>query len=237
MLATGKCRVCCFDRSGFYNKNLRAPKAATWANSKFVALNRISRRVDIASCTTQHCLEMERFSYRKHQAQFRAACDWLSSLGVSIAATRAAEYAWLLGKIADHHEAGTIGVLLAEYGRVPIFNAMSEASEFVHIHAGLASRADDAMIKNLREFVTGASMLMNETPKNSRSRNVGFELSVGAAAAQCGLPVHFEQPADLSITVEPHSVAVECKRPFTPAKVENNVRKGLHQLRKRYEAA
>src|SRR5262249_25563241 len=49
--------------------------------------------------------------------------------------------------------------------------------------------------------------------------------------------VHFEQPADLSITVEPHSVAVECKRPFTPAKVENNVRKGLHQLRKRYEAA
>jgi bacteriocin resistance YdeI/OmpD-like protein/uncharacterized protein DUF1905 len=29
MLATGKRRVCCFDRSGFYDKSLSAPKAAT----------------------------------------------------------------------------------------------------------------------------------------------------------------------------------------------------------------
>ena len=29
MLAAGKRRVCCFDRSGFYSKSLRAPKAAT----------------------------------------------------------------------------------------------------------------------------------------------------------------------------------------------------------------
>ena len=27
MLAAGKRRVCCFDRSGFYNKSLSAPKA------------------------------------------------------------------------------------------------------------------------------------------------------------------------------------------------------------------
>jgi len=29
MLAAGKRRVCCFDRSGFYSKSMRAPKAAT----------------------------------------------------------------------------------------------------------------------------------------------------------------------------------------------------------------
>jgi hypothetical protein len=29
MLAAGKRRVCCFDRSGFYNKSLSAPKPAT----------------------------------------------------------------------------------------------------------------------------------------------------------------------------------------------------------------
>jgi len=29
VLATGKRRVCCFDRSGFYSKSLNAPKAAT----------------------------------------------------------------------------------------------------------------------------------------------------------------------------------------------------------------
>jgi hypothetical protein len=29
MLAAGKRRVCCFDRSGFYDKSMSAPKAAT----------------------------------------------------------------------------------------------------------------------------------------------------------------------------------------------------------------
>jgi hypothetical protein len=29
MLAAGKRRVCCFDRSGFYSKSLSAPKSAT----------------------------------------------------------------------------------------------------------------------------------------------------------------------------------------------------------------
>ena len=29
MLAAGKRRVCCFDRSGFYAKSMSAPKAAT----------------------------------------------------------------------------------------------------------------------------------------------------------------------------------------------------------------
>jgi len=34
MLAAGKRRPCCFDRSGFYSKSLSAPKAATHANSR-----------------------------------------------------------------------------------------------------------------------------------------------------------------------------------------------------------
>ena len=33
MLAAGKRRVCCFDRSGFYSKSLSAPKAAVWTNT------------------------------------------------------------------------------------------------------------------------------------------------------------------------------------------------------------
>jgi hypothetical protein len=33
MLAAGKRRVCCFDRSGFYSKSLSAPKAAIWTNT------------------------------------------------------------------------------------------------------------------------------------------------------------------------------------------------------------
>jgi hypothetical protein len=111
---------------------------------------------------------MERFSYREHQRQFTAACDWLRSLGIHIGSTRAAEYERIIGRIADHYEAGTIDVLLKQYGHERIFNAMSEASEFVHIHTGLASRIDQRMVKNLSEFVTGTALLAEETSKNSR---------------------------------------------------------------------
>ena len=39
MLAAGKRRVCCFDRSGFYSKSLSAPKAATLDECGLFALN------------------------------------------------------------------------------------------------------------------------------------------------------------------------------------------------------
>jgi len=35
MLAAGKRRVCCFDRSGFYSKSMSAPRAATETNAGF----------------------------------------------------------------------------------------------------------------------------------------------------------------------------------------------------------
>ena len=35
MLAAGKRRVCCFDRSGFYSKSMSAPKAAVQMNAGF----------------------------------------------------------------------------------------------------------------------------------------------------------------------------------------------------------
>jgi len=39
MLAAGKRRVCCFDRSGIYSKGLSAPKAAIWMDSGFSSAN------------------------------------------------------------------------------------------------------------------------------------------------------------------------------------------------------
>jgi hypothetical protein len=176
---------------------------------------------------------MNRFSYRTHQQQFCAACDWLVALGVNLSLTRIVEYTRLLGQIADYHEAERIGDLLDDQGGAPLFNAMFEASEFIHIHEGLGGHSDPELPRRLRKFVAGAAMLTDETPSRNqnRPRNIGFELSFAAAAAKSELPISLEPPADLWIRQEPASrVAVECKRPFTVRKIEANVSDGLHQL-------
>jgi len=81
-------------------------------------------------------------------------------------------------------------------------------------------------------------MLVDETPQRNqnRSRNIGFELSIAAAAARCQLPISFDGPGDLSVLPNGDSIAVECKRPFTARKIEARVSEGLKQLVERYES-
>ncbi len=183
---------------------------------------------------------MKRFSYRVHQQQFRAACDWIVALGVNLNLTRVEEYSRLLEKIPDYYEADRIAELLDDQGGAPLFNAMFEASEFMHIHEGLGGQPDPELLRRLREFVAGAAMLTDETASKNqnRPRNIGFELSIAAAAAKSELPISLESPADLWIREKSAPrVAVECKRPFTARKVEANVSDGLHQLADRYDAS
>ena len=181
---------------------------------------------------------MLRFTYRQHAEQFAAACDWLIDLGVSIDSTRASEYRALLASIAEYYETGKIDVLVERNGYPRLFNAMVEAQEFIHIHTGLIGRSDTEMLSRLREFVCGTVLLVDESPQRNqnRSRNIGFELSVAAAAARSAVPISFDSPGDLYLLIDAESLAVECKRPFTARKIEARVSEGLKQLRQRYES-
>ena len=160
---------------------------------------------------------MLRFTYRQHAEQFAAACDWLIDLGVSIDSTRASEYRALLASIAEYYETGKIDVLVERHGYPRLFNAMVEAQEFIHIHTGLIGRSDTEMLSRLREFVCGTVLLVDESPQRNqnRSRNIGFELSVAAAAARSAVPISFDSPGDLYLLTDAESLAVEYKRPFT----------------------
>ena len=140
---------------------------------------------------------VERSSWRENAQHFGEACAWLRTLGVPVNPTRAAVYETLLGRIADHHQDGTIDVLMAEHGFPALLNAVVEASEFMDIHAAFAGRADSGFLPLLKSYVGGAAVLSEETVLGNYARNIGFELLVAAVASTVGLPVHFAPPADI----------------------------------------
>lgn len=181
--------------------------------------------------------EINRFSFREQERRFRAACEWLIELGVAMDNTRVAAYSQHLTDIANYHESGNIEKLVKQRGFHLLMNAMMEASEFVDIYAGLKDITDPRVASRLSEFVCGAEILSDETRRRNRSRNIGFELTLAAAASSCGLPISLTPPADVSIPLMPNPFVIECKRPFVRRKISNQIRRGLHQLVKRYDAS
>lgn len=115
-------------------------------------------------------------------------------------------------------------------------NAVLEAAEFIDIHAALDRSQDNLVAERLKAFVRGTQLLSAETAKGNRARNIGFELSVAAAAVSAGLPVDLRPPADISIPIPAYPCFVECKRPFSRSKVGNRIREGLRPLVTRYDA-
>ncbi len=67
------------------------------------------------------------------------------------------------------------------------------------------------------------------------ARNTGFHLWFVSTAAKCDVPIDLRPPADATIRTSADSIAVECKRLFSPRKVEQNIRKGFQQLQERYK--
>jgi hypothetical protein len=174
--------------------------------------------------------KIRQFSYREQEQRFRAACDWLKTLGVRVTATRVDEYSKRLADISDYYEEGKIDELVEKYSFPLLLNAMLESAEIVDIHAGLKSVNNPQLVAKLKDFVGGTAILSDETVTGNHPRNIGFELSMAAAAARCNLPVVLNPPSDISIPIRRQVFAVECKRPFTKKKIANRIREGLRQL-------
>jgi hypothetical protein len=110
-----------------------------------------------------------------------------------------------------------------------------EAQELIEIHAGLKSREDAHLADLLRKYIGGTALRNQETPLTSLARNTGFHLWFVSNAAKCDMPIDLAPPADATIRTNAYSIAVECKRLFSPRKVEQNIRKGFQQLQERYK--
>ena len=174
------------------------------------------------------------YSYRTINKWFISACDWLTTLGVKFDNTRITQYSDDLNKIADYYEGGRISELLAQRGFPQLMNSLLEAQEICAIHRGLCNINDSDLSNRLGKIVKGKVLLSEESPKSSHARNISFELLIASACASSGLPIDLEPPNDVWLPLSDHPLAIECKRPFSYAKVETRLRDGFKQLIQRY---
>jgi hypothetical protein len=140
-----------------------------------------------------------------------------------------------LEDLADHVKAGTGLQFEKERGLENVINSVVEAQELIEIHAGLKSREDAQLGDLLRKYIGGTPLRNQETPLTSLARNTGFHLWFVSNAAKCDVPIDLAPLSDATIRTSAYSVTVECKRLFSPGKVERNIRKGFQQLQERYQ--
>lgn len=180
--------------------------------------------------------ELGRYSYRTLHAWFKSACEWLTELGVAFDNTRIQRYENDLEIITEFQESGRISELLAQRGFPQLMNSLIEAQEITVIHRGLHDSKDADLANRLKKIVKGTVLTSDESLKSNNARNIGFELLIASAFAAAGLPIDLEPPNDVWLPLQEYPVAIECKRPFSYAKVENRLRKGFNQLVARYQS-
>lgn len=178
---------------------------------------------------------IDRTTHREQALRFDWACKWVESFGIKLNPARVAIYRRDLEDLADHVEASTGLQFEKERGLENVINSVVESQELIEIHAGLKSREDAHLSDLLRKYIGGTAFRNQETPLTSLARNTGFHLWFVSTAAKCDVPIDLTPPADATIRTIADSIAVECKRLFSPRKVEQNIRKGFQQLQERYK--
>jgi hypothetical protein len=175
-----------------------------------------------------------RHSYANREECLAAACAWLSQLGVKIAGTRVSRYARDLRRVREFHEAGKIEMLLEQHGRATLLNSLIEADELIDVYEGLGAFRGAELVARLEKFVSGCTMTSDEESPTNIARNTGFELLTAAALQRVGVPVEFRAPMDVWVPLEPHPIAIECKRPLSASKIVRRIKQGLDQLKDHY---
>jgi len=178
---------------------------------------------------------IDRTTHREQALRFGWACKWVENFGIKLNPARVATYHSDLEDLARHVEAGTALQFEKERGLENIINSVVEAQELIEIHAGLKNRDDSHLADLLRKYIGGTALRSHETPLTSQPRNTGFHLWFVSNAARCDVPINLLPPADATISKNDCSVAVECKRLFSPRNIHKIIKKGFHQLQQRYE--
>jgi len=93
------------------------------------------------------------------------------------------------------------------------------------------SLGDFAARARIERALNGPADLALESANNNEGRNFMFELIMAGRFAAAGFLPSFDKGPDIHLTFAGLEVAVQCKRPFSEAKLEQNIRKAIRQLR------
>lgn len=166
---------------------------------------------------------------------FKAACDWLTDVGVPSKVTRYGKYekvfAEFFSSVGRHVSHANMVQRKAAFE-----NAYLEANELVRLHSDLASLNSEEFIQQIGFVASGQEF--RATAENDQARDFLFELSTAARFLRVGFPVSLSSISDIVVKLENGAeLHVECKRLKSQKRVDKNLRKAISQLQERIQRA
>ncbi len=116
-----------------------------------------------------------------------------------------------------------------EDGRLAMFS-LTEAMEFLDIHAAFRGEAPAGLRSRLRDALQGPTDPVDESPDSNRARNIMFELNVASRLLVRGIPVALRENPDVLCELLGTPIYLQCKRPFRATTIAVNIDNARHQL-------
>ena len=177
------------------------------------------------------------YGYQAAHRDLVEGIEWLGSLGVPrLDPTRLGSCRRALAAAAEAEANRSMFELLQRSDPRALMETLFEAIEWSGIYRTFGTRSDPLLTKKLRRFVKGPPRQREERTDTSSNtaRDIGFELTIAAQLAAGGLEPDFGSEADVSVRIEKTPLLIECKRPQSPARIEDLLKEARHQLRGRY---
>jgi len=177
---------------------------------------------------------LTRMSYDHLLVQLTEAALWLAEKAqIKTAGTRFDEMYSNVQEIVKRYNAGDIEALIETKGNEELWFSLTECDAFIRIHSALKDvKSSKLPRKTLKDIVGGPLLPKNETPNSADSRNKLFELELAARYHESGIDITgFD---DIQLYLDGNHIGIQCKRPYSPKKVRDNLRSAKDQIRKRY---
>jgi hypothetical protein len=175
----------------------------------------------------------QRYDFNATLSSLDEIGQWLNGLGFT-ATDRVRTYSRNIRKMLEVQASGGMEELQAT---IPldkareIFWSYVDADEFVRAVTALRnSLGDELAAAPIEKALNGPADLLLERAKNSDGRNFMFELIVGGRLAGAGFSPSFDKGPDVQVEFAGLQVGIQCKRPFSTAGLERNIKKAIHQL-------
>lgn len=177
-----------------------------------------------------------RTNYADLSDEYQAAYDWFKSYGFDVVVTRLSRYKGCIDELAQHYRNGTLKAASFKRDFANQVTSLSEATEIMRIHRGLASLYSSDLRDKLKVVLSGKDGRPSVSDFDP-SRDTAFELLLASRCHRAGLQVEIGAVADLVTLFNHTEFFVECKRLKSREKIRKRIKNAMKQLHRRYKAA